>query len=421
MAGIEDVIVQWAPGDPPFTADPDHETLPAAWQSIKIRSGQTIEEMVQTFKVGTATIKVRNGDSTGRTPTFLPGTSYRGINVRIQGAASVLFAGRIDRVEYDYTNTPFAGFVTLHCVDTLGSVSDAAIPDALFPDTVDYFTGVTDIETAFAAIMAQLNDVTLSVSGEFSHQLVKAPDKFETRQGLLEFLNEVLLTENATLFAVAGLSLQLRGRWEPLRLLAAGAAAPIVFTDTAPDGITTFGYRRDDLEWSDGDEDYLNSVQTRSKYLADTFVEANVVTGYPKIELSRTELATIRQGWVDANARMWFTLGNQSRAYPKKIKFMVASHGLDHPSMFSIAAPNLAFDQQFQVLHTPPGSTQITYRLAVDSIDHDIDRQRWQCTLGFTSLDRWWFGYGNGTDPIELIQIGGDSDHGIGSAAIIAP
>lgn len=431
MPGVEGVLVQWAPSVTPLNTptDPDWVTLPD-WQTIKTTGGQTITDVTQTFNIGTATIRLRNGDSTGRTPLFSPSTTYKGAHIRVFDPTTVgpVFRGRIDRPEFDYTETPFGAFVTLHCVDAVGVVPDAAVPDQLFPDTVDYFTEVATIADAFVAIMSYLGDVVLPiVGGETSNQLVKAPDKFESRQSLLDFLNQVLLTESATVYGTPTGDLQLRGRWDPLALLSAGAAAPIVFTDTAPDGVNTYRYRRDDLEWFDGNDSYVNSVQTRSKYLTDTATVESVPSGFPRIELSRTELVTIRQGWVDANAHMWFQLqtpltSGALSSYPKKLKFMVASRGQFLPTF--LAADSTiwpTFARQFQVLHTPPGDTQRTYRLAVDYVEHDINKERWLCTLGFTSLDYWWFAYGNGVDPIELVTIGGDAAHGIGSTAIIAP
>lgn len=427
MPGIEDVLVQWAPTVAPLATPGD----PTDWvtledhQSIKTKTGRTVDGLTKQFTIGTADIRVRNGDTTGRPPVFLPTESYKGRNIRVRENAVVgqVFLGRIDRVEYHYDDSPFAGYVTLHCLDAVGSASDVAVVEEMFGDTLDYFVGVAQTEPAIQAILNEVFGGSVSASGEFSHQYVKAPDKFDDRQGMLDFLNQVLLTEGATVTAdPATNEVHVRGRWQPLRLLAADAPDPVVFTDTAPDGTTTFEYRRDDLEWADGDEDFINSVQALSKYLKTTVLLDNEAASTQRIAMSRTELVTIRQGWVEANARMWMTLYNQSRSYPKKIKFMVGTRGRWSPSIFAAdLAPNLDFERQFQVLHTPPGSTQITYRLAVDYIEHDIDRQRWLCTLGFTSLDRFWFGYGNGTDPIELIQIDGDSDHGIDSLAIIAP
>lgn len=427
MAGIEDVVVEWAPSSNPIVLpdEPTWETLTADWQLIKTSGGVTTTELTQVFGVGSADIRVRNGDQTGRVPVFLTdGTSYKGINIRVMFGAVALWRGRIDRVEFDFTDTPFAAFVTLHCVDTLGSVQDSAVPDELFPDTVDYFTQVTDVDDGFGLTLAQaFTTGSPNNSGEFSHQLVKAPDKFEDRQGLLDFLNQLLLTEGATLFASPDEErLILRGRWDALRLLSSTTPS-IIFTDGVGDGMTSFPYRRDDLEFADGDESFVNSVQAASKYLNKTVTEQTTVPGQQRVKLSRTDLITIRQGWVEANALMWLTLYNQTRTYPKQLKFLVATHGLNQATVYTNSlAPQPLFDKLIHVLHTPPGTVdQITYRLAVASVEHDIDRQRWLCTLGFTSLDRWWFGYGNGTDPIELVDIDGDADHGIDSGAIIAP
>lgn len=435
MAGVEGVLVQWAPGIPPLASlvEEDWVTL-ADWQSIKTSGGESIEDVTQTFNVGKATIRLRNGDSVGNTPVFLPTTSYKGRQIRVYDPTVVefVFRGRIGRVEFHYQDSPFAGQVTLHCVDEVGAVMEGELPDELFPDTVDYFTQVADVETAFNTTIAQAT-LTAAVVGQFSHQLVKAPDKFETRQALLDFLNQVLLTEGAALFALtAGQpyedALLLRGRWTPFDLLGSDAQPPLAtFKDSLPVNIadSEVNYRRDDLGWSDADEDFVNSVQTRSKYVGDTFLQENIAAGYPRIQLSRTELVTIRQGWVDANGRMWKTLYNQARAYPKKLKFLVASRGSFQPTVFTLvgAAAGLpVFGRYFIVEHTPPGTAlPIEYRVVVNSVEHDIDRQRWLCTLGFLSLDRWWFGYGNGVDPIDLVTIDGDADHGIDSAAIIAP
>lgn len=440
MPGMEAVQVLWAPAVAPLAVagGGDFVVLPG-WQSIKTRGGQTIDNITQVISVGTADIKVRNGDSTGRTPTFVPGTSYKGRQIYVNDPTVIgpLFTGRIDRVEFHYDDTPFGAFVTLHCVDKLGNLRDSAVPDDLFPDTVDYFTQVATVETAINTLLAEigLTDGVAVTSGGFSNQLVKAPDKFDSRQGLIDYLEQVLLTEGATLFAY-GDNLYVRGRWQPFYSISSigapgGTGSVVIFTDTNPDPTDpdepSFRYRRDDLEWSDADEGSVNSVQAASRYLINsTVVVENIPTDYPQVQLSRTDLVTIRQGWVEANARMWETLYNQARSYPKRITFLIAGRTKFEPSMFSLwpgDAANPLFLFQFQVRHTPPGSTQIVYRLAADYLEHDLDRKRgsWLCTVGFTSLDRWWFGYGNGTDLIELVTIDGDSDHGIDSTAIIAP
>lgn len=426
MAGVDGVVVEWAPSIAPFATPGggDWQTI-ADWVSVRTRAGKTLEVQTFPFSVGTADIVVRNGDTAGHSPTFSPLQSYKGRNIRVTEATfGTQFLGRIDWVEYHYQQTPFKGAVTLHCVDLLGNVSDGKIPDGLFPLTVDHFTHVTNVEDAVVKVLAEIG-LTAVPSGEFSNQLVKAPDRFESRQDLLSFLRDILLTEGAALTVDPGTNtVSIRGRWDALRLLSSEAETPVVFTDTDPDGTTTFGYRRNNLEWSDADAEYVNSVRTKSKYLLnDDFIDENVPTDWPRVAMSRTELVTIRQGWVDANGRMWHKVYSQQYAYPKRIQFMVGGRGAWQDSMFTASIqPSLVYDRPYQVVHTPPGTdTPVTYRCAVDAIENDMDRQRWLCTLGFTSIDRWWNAYGNGEDPIELVQIGGDAEHGIGSTAIIAP
>lgn len=430
MAGprILDLVTVEVSFDAPLTLEPDWLPLGSIVVSIETDEGFGVNAGL--FPVSTATVVVSNLDPVTYLQFFDPRQRYRGIHIRVVELqdSTPIFRGRVEKVDYAYTGARYAAFASLKCVGGLGAIKDGSISNLdLFPTEVDGFVGVASTEDAVATILGQVLP-GWTVNGLFTQQLVKAPDNLDTTQGLLELLQRILETEGAALSHEAETNtFELAGRWTPFDLL-----DPIITPD--PD-VTLVGHTppytassprevpflRGSLVWNDPDDDYANEATARSAYLPyDPVTVADIPAGWPAVNFSRTELPTIRRGWVQANAEHWLAVKSKPNATPASVSVLVATaQGFMQGHVVAPLHGALGTRRHDVTVDAPGFATPSTFRCVLVGRKHSIDHRRWIVTYGYESLDRYALAYPY--DPLRLVIVDGDADHGIDSGAIWAP
>lgn len=415
------VTVEYSDSDPTDPAPTWPHDITSLVQSVDITGGSS--GVFSLYGPRTATIvclngKGRVGDPGYVAPFFGIDGFYKWRQIRVLHAGgAAIFTGYIEVVTHDQSNAPFSGTVTITCTDLMGMLARAEFkPTDTFGSTVNGLTFTVSMTVAvnFALSLCGLSQTPTIDAG--STAFFKLPDLPSGQ--VLAWLQGVLEAEAGGIQVAADGTVVVTGRWEPFAV--ALAAASVTFSDTATGSERQ--YLRQNLTFASADVDYYNRGVAKSSFFDATFTVENVPSGYPKESLSRTDLPFVYESWAEANAHLYVKLYGEPRAYPLTLSVYVASAH----SASAVIGDIVTITGTFGVTHvvvkqTPAGDDQRTYNVTVENAHHSITPELWQCDLGFASLDRWINAYGDGANIYELVAIGGDSAHGIGSAAIIAP
>lgn len=412
------VTVEWAPASDPTDVAPTWVDITSVVQSVDTGGGRS--GVFDLYGPRTATITARNGTKSPAVgPTWAIGGFYRWRQIRVLDTVNSIqvFTGYILTVVHDQTNSPFHGVVTIECTDKLGVFASGEFePLDTSGNMVNGLSNVMTLQVAadFAASLAGLSG-TATVDGG-STALFKLPD--EPSGQVLSWLQEVLEGEVGGVQVAATGDVYVTGRWEPFNVALPGAG--FTFSDTP--GVDELPYLRENLTFASTDSDYYNRAVTKSAYWDATFTTQNIPSGYPAETLSRTDLPFAYQSWAEANAAHYARLYSQAVTYPRSLVVYVASAHAASSNLADLLQMTLIFGETFvAVKHTPAGDTQKTYNVTIENVHHTITAEVWKCELGFASLDRWITAYGDAGTIFELVQVDGDSAHGVDSDAIVAP
>lgn len=417
------VTVEWAPASEPASISPTWVDITGIVMEVEIQGGRS--GVFDLYGPRTATIRCRNGTkSPAVSPTFDVQGFYRWRQIRVLAPDDSwpIFTGYILSVTHDQTNSPFHGEVVIECTDIMGILAQAEFsPSDVFGATVNGLTNASQLTDAVTEALTLTGvDPSLVNVNYPSTAWYKLPD--EPSGQILSWLQSVMEGEAAggVQITAAGL-VWVNGRYVMLNIGASASTPFLTFTDTTP-GVDEYKYLRENLTFASTDSDYYNRAVAKSTYWDTTFTWGATPGGYPKETISRTDLPFVYQSWAEANARLYALLYSTTATYPRSLNVYVASAGATQTVLQPLVAATATFGLLRVVIkHTPAGDTQQTYEVTVESCRHTITPELWKCELGFASLDRWIDAYGDGTNTYELVAIGGDSAHGVGSDAIIAP
>jgi hypothetical protein len=385
VAGLADfVTVSWAPTSGPLSTTPTWTDVTTKVQSVTINSGRS--GAFSQYEPVSCSVVLDN-----RAGTVNPTLWYRWRQVKVEvstgGGTTTLFRGFVQTVEHDQGEAPKNATATLYAEDVLAILSrreiaygvpygDSAVPQETADERISRILTASDIpagwvgtigstETLLSAPTAPVNEVeTTGVLVGNALQLIEDCAEADlgaiyTRAGLVTYDDRYSLVDRA----------RTPGTYP-------------TFSDT-PTG-SQVSYLRGALTLTPPGTDYRNLVSytgTSGNAQRATYPVAN----YPYDSLSRTLPLAVDQQAL-GNAQGLLEVYRQQKVWPLSLSV----HLWPNKDANLLALAGLNVRDYAEVLFTPVGQTQKTYKCFVSGLVHTLVPGRWTTDLVFESADRWY-------------------------------